>query len=438
METILLVFWILINCLLAYRELRVIKECPFFMLNDHISILETGSFQPWLSSNATSISKLFSDSEFIYNLIAPHLRDEEKCALQDQEKLQIMFPSAIWLPEKEKFLTIVRLRINQRISVLYASFYDSDWNEVNTEEMIGVTLVPGILIIEIPESEIWNSGPEDPRIFKAGNEIYVAYNMLDIDRKRKMWLYKFSNGFSYPLSMKIHKVLKFYNEKNWTPFIIDNEHLYFIYNYKNFQVIDCTDLTQPCTEISGKYFRFPGGLRGGSPYTQFRSTNYYISFAYTHIEYSKSSHHCSIYRPALTISKVSKNPLKFDLVYTSEPLDFKGKLFIEPITRIKSFEDINLCGDGRIMMALSISRWNYNKDIVDITFSLNDTISVAAEVSGLTKLVDEIIWWYEYKRLPKDNKCAERLAYIHFGIPNPERDGDKVEYVDSYFIVDWE
>jgi len=70
--------------------------------------------------------------------------------------------------------------------------------------MIGVTQVPGIIPIDVFDYNIENSGPEDPRIFSFSNEIYVIYNMIDIDGKRKMFLYNFSTGESRTLRIIDH------------------------------------------------------------------------------------------------------------------------------------------------------------------------------------------------------------------------------------------
>ncbi|CAG9316187.1 unnamed protein product [Blepharisma stoltei] len=401
------------------KKLEVMQKCPIFNLKSRVSILSNGLFLPKKDKN---IFKLFLDYDFIYNLITPFLPEADTCELSKTKDFSLMFPSAFWVQEKNLFLTVVRVNVNKNRSFLYTSWFDSDWNEVFIEETVGSTSVPGVIPIEIPDWDQENAGPEDPRIFKAlKNEIFIAFNMLDHDRNRKMWLYSFKSGWYWPLSISQHNAADHFIEKNWIPLITDTEHLYFIYSHKNLQIIDCTEMNKPCIWIRGKYDTFPNSLRGGTPYMRFRSSDFYVSIGYSHILYKLKDSQCHAYRPTLTIIYVTDRSPFYELIYASEPLDFEGKLFLKPALNVDSAEGIKFCQNARIMMALSIPKWDYGRDIVDITLSINDTAPVAIKASGLTGIVEEVIELYEEQKLPKEDECAEKLAYWYYNIPDFKR-----------------
>ncbi|CAG9329253.1 unnamed protein product [Blepharisma stoltei] len=419
---LLIVTILIIRCLLADKSLRVVIRCPYLELRQRLSITSNGWYIPWLNSENSSTRKIFTDHYFMYNFLKLNLPNNEFCSIEEPDQFATMNPSAMWIEEKKMFLAVVRININRNKSFLWASWYDSDWKEVITEEFIGNTAVPGIIPIKIPNLYLLNAGPEDPRIFRAlGNQVFVLFNMFDYDEMRKMWIYNFNTAECYPLSIRYHKEQAYFSEKNWTPFIVDDEHLYFIYNYKNFQIIDCTVKGENCSWKSGGYERLPEGLRGGSPYLQYKNTSYYVNLGYSHIFYVKDTNWCHLYRPCLTLAQYIDEEPNFRLIYTSEPIDFSNKLFLKPITKYSEMSEVGMCGDGRIMIPLSIARWNYEEDIADITVSINDTIPLALKVSGLAEIVDEVIFWYEKGSLPKEENCAERLAYWDVGLTQPQK-----------------
>mmetsp|Transcript_8228 Transcript_8228/g.8087 ORF Transcript_8228/g.8087 Transcript_8228/m.8087 type:complete len:230 (+) Transcript_8228:140-829(+) len=196
--------------------------------------------------------------------------------------------------------------------------------------------------------------------------------------------------------------------------------MYFVYNYKNFQILDCTDRKNYCIKSSGEFFTVPSVLRGGSPYVRFQKTNYFVSFGYTHIDYRKGEEFCVVYRPAITIVFIEENPLSFQLIYQSEPIEFQDKLFIQPIMNYTSGSQAEICGDRRIMMVVSIANWDYDKDIVDITINLNDTIPLAIQISGLTDLANDVIKMHENRVFLEETNCAEKLAWKHFDLEDIE------------------
>ncbi|CAG9330834.1 unnamed protein product [Blepharisma stoltei] len=411
-----------IKCTSGDHKPTMFKGCPTFNIKTRLSIIEKSCF-PCLSFSTTpSMSKLFRDTEFIFSMISPHLLDDQFCDLQSSGEFMMMFPSAVWLPEKNMFLTVVRMSIRKNgsmKSLLFTSLFDSHWNEVITEEMIGATQVPGIIPIEVYDYNIENAGPEDPRIFTFAGGIYVIFNMIDIDVRRKMFLFNFETGKSWPLRIIEHSLWSHYTEKNWTPLIVDDEHLYFVYNYKNFQILDCTDKSTYCKKVSGLFDSVPAGLRGGSPYVKFGSTQYFVSFGYSHIDYRKGNQFCAVYRPALTVVKANEESSSFELIYQSEPIDFEEKLFLEPIMPYNSTDQVKICEDGRIMMVASIARWDFDEDVVDATINLNDTIPLAIKITGLTDLVLDAIKMHEGGLVTGEENCIEKLAFKHFEIDDP-------------------
>ncbi|CAG9329252.1 unnamed protein product [Blepharisma stoltei] len=405
------------------KMLNVTIKCPVFNLRKRISILQDGWYLPWLNSDTkTSTTKIFTDHNFIYDILKPYLPENEYCDIWEPDQFKMMNPSAIWLNDKQMFLAVARINVNKNKSFLYSSWYDSNWNEVITEDFVGNTSVPGILPIEIPSLYLLNAGPEDPRIFWAfKNQLFVAFNMYDYDERRKMWVYNFNTTEFYPFSILEHMLRGYYGEKNWTPLIVDDEHLYFVYNYKDFQLIDCAEKGKNCLWINGVWDRVPEGLKGGSPYMQYKNTSYYVNLGYSHVFVSQNNITCEIYRPCLTLVRKNEDAPFLELIYTSEPMDFANQLFLKPLTRYASVDEIDICGDARIMMALSIARWDYENDIVDMTININDTIPLALKVSGVGDVIDEVIMWDGLGKLPKENNCAERLLFLEFGTVQPAK-----------------
>lgn len=315
------------------------------------------------------------------------------------------------------YLAVARVALLRRTSFLYVTFLDADYNEVREEDYIGKTRVPGVLPIPC-DFEVNNSGPEDPRIFRAlGNEIFLIFNMIqpDVQTNRKMWLYRFQTRGTRMLTIPEHHGADYVIEKNWTPLIVDDSRLYFVFNYRDFQVYDCTE-EKDCISVRGEYNDLPPAIRGGTPYIRFKNTDYYISFAYTHVEMLEDRT-CDIYRPALTLVKYYSDIKNFKLIYTSDPLEFQKTLFLSPIQSFDKIEDLNYCYSMRIMIPVSIAKMEYEEDIVNLALFINDLYPVAVKLSGLIKFVDSAIRKYETGELPIDNSCAEFFSESFYPFP---------------------
>ncbi|CAG9320264.1 unnamed protein product [Blepharisma stoltei] len=395
-----------------------IEGCPGLYINDNVQLLNqspdyANNFQPL----NVYIKKLF-DWNHIFGLLEPHLHESlleryKKITSSDMQDSAILFPSAIWLPDKKLYLVTSRVFLFRWISFLYVTFYDSEWNEVTTEDYVGKTKVPGIIPISVKDKDA-STGPEDPRLFVAlNNEIFVIFNRLVDDRNRIMHLYQFSTATSRKLYLEEDAEKQRIDEKNWTPLIIDKEHLYFVYNFKNLQIIDCTAENEPCKKVSGKFDPKPEALRGGSPFVRFTNTNYYVSLSYTHI-FLKN---CHFYRPVFVVMEAVKEQLSFKMIYQSEPFDLNNRVFLEPFTNYKYPNQIRDC---MMVIPSSIASWNFEDDIADLHVTIEDHIPVVARVKGLAKFVEYIINMYEYGRLPENDNCAAKFSERYFLAQSPK------------------
>ncbi|CAG9324157.1 unnamed protein product [Blepharisma stoltei] len=213
---------------------------------------------------------------------------------------------------------------------------------------------------------------------------------------RQINLYRFSTAAHRKLELQEHIGKTWCVEKNWSPFIIENVHLYFLYKYEDTQVIDCTEEHLPCKRQFGSD---KGSSRtfGSSLYIRFLNTNYFVSFAQAKYDFIKPHH-----RPALSIIEALEGG-DFKIIYTSKPLNSPSTLLANPkwINTKFSKNDIR-----RIMMVTSIANWDFQSGIADLMVSLDDEIAVAIKVDRLRDFVHYMINVYEYGRLPDENNGA--------------------------------
>ncbi|CAG9313489.1 unnamed protein product [Blepharisma stoltei] len=397
----------------VYDEtIPTLRDCPALDANKHIEIMRASIY--YKSRQKTDIfMKLVFDSNYIYTLLTPYIIPEEIKKLKNSpDEIRVFYPSAIWLEERNVFLAVVQVNLWDTYSFLYSTFFDSEWNEIRDEDYIGNTKVPGIMEIE----KIWLlylSGPEDPRIFRGPKgELYFIFNKLTKDFKRTINIYSYSTGTSRQLVLEEHLCSQHILEKDWTPLIVDDEHMYFIYNYKNLQIIDCTEENETCKKVKGIYDPVLNSIRGGSPYARYADTNYFISFIYTNVSQDAPEIKMKPYRPALSIIEYIEGVRPdFKLIYASEPIDFGNRVFLSPVSQYKSIKQTFDSAMSRILMVHSISRWNYKEDIVDLTLTVNESFAIAIRVKGITDLVQFIINMYEYGRIEEKEDCAILLAF---------------------------
>ncbi|CAG9320262.1 BMT1_3 [Blepharisma stoltei] len=396
-------------------EMRIIFECPYYDINKQLSILEQETDYDRQTKIFDAYIKRFIDGEDLFDRILSVIptNEVERLYKYREKAIKVFQTSAVWIPERQLFLASVRVWVFEYICYIYTTFFDENWKEVKEEVMIGATKVPSLL--NIPNDwSIANSGPEDGRVFRAfSDQFFIIFNMKRKEPPaRPIYLYSFTTGKFNQLRIPEHDGKTVLIEKNWSPLIIDDNHLYFIYNFENFQVVDCTE-EGSCTRITGSYKREPGILRGGTAFQKYKDTDYYLSLSFTHLEYIKSGW-CKLYRPALSLVKANGNDEDFRLIYTSEPIDFRDRIIMYPMTKYKSQSEKVFCGSGAWLIPNSIARIDEKSDISDITFSLGDEFQLVVKVKGIYKFVGEIIADYEKGILPAETKCAERFAYDYY------------------------
>ena len=245
---------------------------------------------------------------------------------------------------------------------------------------------PSILNTSAPEVNKCCLGPEDPRIvIDDDNQVLISFNMIDVDKKRKIWLYDLFKDHQVPLTISDHPIA--WMEKNWAPFIRDKK-LHFIYSYHPLAVLQCSTDKGTCTLIAkGQKSEEIGSLRGGTQLVRFHNTNYFVSIARTTLSCGKCE---GFYRPHFTVLSLVGE--QFHLVYVSEPmmldaLPMFSSYFMSQNRNLKEFCD-NII---RIMTPGSIIDWQYPDDKLTFTISINDMRSYIVSITGIGKLVQNII-----------------------------------------------
>lgn len=391
-----------------------IRGCVNLRINEKVSILKSNTtYTDGVVSTNGYIKRLFDSNDF-FETIKKNLPSDESVKVKSKENLRIFFPSAVWIPEKQRFLVTARVFLLDWTSFVYVTFFDSEWNELHVVEYVGLTPVPGLLPITCTDRYNRYSGPEDARLFRALNgNFFLIFNMHIGNRERSMFLYNFENRETTRLWIKEHRENPgFLVEKNWIPIIYDQKRLTIVYNFRGFQIIDCTD-TENCIKVNGDYNDNPAVIRGGSPFSRFQGTNYYISLGFTHIANSDDHHAkdvCVLYRPALVIVKIVPKEKTYKIIYTSDPLDFNKRIFLYPVTFQQQFYKENLCRHNRILIGISIAKIDYTNDVSDLTLFYQDEVSLVVKIKGLANFVSKTIQLYEKGELPLDDDCAEWYA----------------------------
>jgi len=119
---------------------------------------------------------------------------------------------------------------------------------------------------------------------------------------------------------------------------------------------------------------------------------YFISFPHT-IYWGYEEAGCKrVYRPHLAIISMRA---PFDLIYASGPLDFGNVPFLEPVGRLQSGEEINICTNGHILTPGNIAHIDREADQILMTMSVNDETTILAEVVGASRVIEKAIETYE-------------------------------------------
>jgi hypothetical protein len=310
-----------------------------------------------------------------------------KIKISAKETLTLIF-SRIWYAK-----TICYAACNPDRSYIWVEALTSKYRKTfyNISSKTGKMIkLPSILNITQPEIDECCLGPEDPRIvLDENNQLFFTFNMIDEDRRRKIWLYDIFTDYQVPFSIQNNQFSEV--EKNWTPFVKNNK-LYFIYSYKPLKILQCPTKKGVCEFISSiENSDQIGSLRGGTQLVKFRDSDYFVGIARTTI----SCHKCQrFYRPHLVVLSTTSG--KFHLTYVSEPLMLDDIPMFASYFMSQNRNSQDFCDNIiRIMTPGSIIDWKWPDDKLTFTISINDKRSFIVSVIGIGKVVQNIIFAIE-------------------------------------------
>ena len=273
-------------------------------------------------------------------------------------------------------------------SYLYAQVLTNDYHLTSYNMTLSngqIIRFPSILNISAVQVNECCLGPEDPRIIlNENNQILISFNMIDSDRKRKIWFYDILNHHQIPFTISNHPVADM--EKNWSPFMKDNK-LYFIYSYNPLKILQCSTEQGSCNFIfKTENINKISSLRGGTQLIRFRDSHYYVGIARSTISCDKCQ---QFYRPHLFVLSTMNE--QFRIVYVSEPLKLDNipafTFYFMSEEKSKDF-----CNDIiRIMTPGSIVSWTWPDDKLIFTLSINDKKSYLVSIVGIGQVVENII-----------------------------------------------
>jgi beta-1,2-mannosyltransferase len=342
--------------------------------------------------------------------------------------------SSVWLEEYQVYLSITRFMFSKYgivesgpdISFLKGQIYDRDWNHQEGYNIIWKSKIitfPTVFDVgadwdEEKEGEkIWY-GPEDPRILieegVEGAEPVIVFNMKSkiIKWKRGMWIFRPFSGYVTPLTIRgqDHNAI----EKNWAPFFhntastseqiskkLPSQHIHFVYAPNDLRILYCSLISGDCDMAFTQEFLHKGlrtdhtgrqdALKGGTNFVPIKlknmppssQINAWVSFPRTHIDACEGGY--PVYRPALMM--MINIGSQYFLKFASGPLDFGGAIIGPP-------DKENGCGRGRILIANSIARWEHEsqRDVMTITFSVDDRTVQVARVTGIQNFLESLPW----------------------------------------------
>ena len=340
-----------------------------------------------------------------------------------------MAGSSVWLEEFRMYLSVTRVyfynggvRHYPRISFMYARLYDFQWihQENFTIQWYGNTITfPCVLNIPAPYKENMHFyGPEDPRILVeqgiAHAEPVVVFNMIvDVENKtRAMHIHKpFSN---ITTSLRIMNEERKDCEKNWSPFFLPrtelwdevsqveakpSEYIHFIYDWQPLKILRCQLSSGLCIFVyrqdqsgsafypyteSHDYGEIECRMHGGTNFEPLNIPTVSGLRSFVGLPRAHTGAGCgkeALYRPILVL--LSTNGTHFYIDYSSEALDF-GHSILDPA----QLEDV--CNDGRILLANSITKISSLDDTMSVSFTVADSTVQVAEVHGVRKLMEHL------------------------------------------------
>lgn len=338
-----------------------------------------------------------------------------------------MAQSSVWLERYDVYLTVTRVLFYTKgvrhwpvISFLRGQIHDRNWKELRDYDIHwqGETIrFPRIL--DIPAPFVVGGGfygPEDPRVIIEDHpeaEPVIIFNMIaDVEKLyRAMWIMRpFSNDTTM---LQIAGRGRGQSEKNWMPFMYkeqttgltatgadashDNEwpthYIHFIYQFKPLRVLKCHLLNGWCEfvyqqevpdSLRGHHNDTGGRFRGGTNFVPLSNNNGVQTF----VGFPKSNVHLGCetpyYRPSILVFTAA-SPAHFHIDYMSDSFDFGTAAMT---SQAKS----DPCGEGRIMMANSIAKWDraLGEDLMTITFTVDDVTTQILRLHGVEAFIDTI------------------------------------------------
>lgn len=332
--------------------------------------------------------------------------------------------SSIWLEKYQLYLSVTRVIFFDKnvrhwpvISFLRGQLYDENWKELknHTIRWHGDDITfPTVFTIPAPyEKGGGFYGPEDPRIIIEEGvedaEPIVSFNMIyELDPlRRAMHLFRPFSNATVILTMS-GQMKRPETEKNWAPFFYYGEekgttrskqwpshYIHFVHGFDLFKVIKCHSLNGWCDvvyeqkitkDLAGSHDDSHGRMSGGTnlvpvPLPSSSSVRAYVGFPRTHTEVGCKD--AAMYRPELMVMTVQGSD--FHLNYMSEPLDFEGAAMSQEATA-------DPCGDGRILIANSIARWDRSRgqDLMTLAFSVADTTVQILRLQGIGRYIEQM------------------------------------------------
>ncbi|KAM0716689.1 hypothetical protein Q7P37_008134 [Cladosporium fusiforme] len=342
-----------------------------------------------------------------------------------------MAQSSAWLKHHGFFLTVTRVAFYTKgvrhwplISFLRVQVHDADWNELRDYDIHwqGETIrFPRILDIPAPyvlEGAFY--GPEDPRIIVEDHpdaEPVIVFNMLhDVEKlHRGMHITRpFSNDTT---KLQIVGGDPEQSEKNWMPFVYNEassagnaaatgldashnknkwptHHLHFVYDFKPLRILKCHLLNGWChwiyqqpeapDSLRGHRNDRGGVFRGGTNLVATSAKNgvqTFVGFPKSHVRLGCEE---AIYRPSMLVLTAT-SPHQFHIDYMSDSVDFGDQA-------LTATAKSDPCGEGRIMMANSIARWERSagEDLMTVTYTVDDMTTQTMRIHGVEAFVESM------------------------------------------------
>ncbi|KAL7747457.1 Beta-mannosyltransferase 1 [Sorochytrium milnesiophthora] len=321
-----------------------------------------------------------------------------------------MSGSGVWIESEQTYLTSTRMirspkgKGSPRVWLLQSHIYLQAWDsefrpkalryEINDEAVVVVPKRGRIVkMVDITPGEWW-SGPEDARMHLDNRgHIILTFNMQIPGGTHPYWSYNLTDGNL--IHLKIEQEGQF--QKNWAPFTLGDE-LHFVHSFSPLRTLHCDRRNGTCTPEIGVGTTGVSWLRGGTPFRQYRDTNFFVGIARTAIDCPRG---CGrVYRPNIVVMQAPPvNPATgrpdsykdMDVLYVSEPIDFHrvplNPPFVEP-------GHPEVCGS--YMLPCGFHRWDLSTvdkamDEAYVEVSINDSANVMVKFSGLEQIVVDVI-----------------------------------------------